>query len=412
MSKKIDPRLPERIGEGAGLKDYVGIRSPWGKLFDYRAAMHYANRYEAVIGAAVMQAYRILIPDYRTRSKLMCEDSFRRLLESCRMTAEGLADGQNVHPFMVGEFSGALCGDAGDDNLLMCGRVQDFGTYRAEKELDQCPWDIIGSELCRATTMSLQGTSKAYSEMFRDGPTMEYCMVEAKGCGDLHCRIVAENRDKYPMPEHEIWESFGPVATADQIHFTPEEDCVKEPQVFREECNYTWSNGTNAESDSSSVNYARLTTGAGLYLLPAIDAAVEQGITTREFADHVLKCVMEAAGKAMFGEQYATQALRLELGVPNEIGEDGRLAGGHVEMVLQALTINYEVEAFNKNEVILVIDRKALEINGNAIYPNLHVWLWNGAVKTMVNAQWSLWEEDSPEGKLRIKIAKKIDKFC
>jgi hypothetical protein len=37
--------------------------------------------------------------------------------------------------------------------------------------------------------------------------------------------------------------------------------------------------------------------------------------------------------------------------------------------------------------------------------------MWNGMVKTLVNAQWSVWEEESPDKKLRIKIAKKIDKF-
>lgn len=132
-------------------------------------------------------------------------------------------------------FTGALPGDQGDDALLICGRLQDFGTYRCEKELDECPWDICGSELCRATTMSLQTVAEAYNEIHRKGPTMEYCMVEAKGCGDRHCRIMAESREKYPMTEYEIWESFGPVATADQIKFTPDEECVKEPMAFREE---------------------------------------------------------------------------------------------------------------------------------------------------------------------------------
>ena len=51
----------------------------------------------------------------------------------------------NVHPFCRGSFVGALVGDSDDDALLMCGRVQDFGTYRAEKELDVCDWDIVGS---------------------------------------------------------------------------------------------------------------------------------------------------------------------------------------------------------------------------------------------------------------------------
>ena len=43
---------------------------------------------------------------------------------------------------------------------IMCGRCQDFGTYRCEKELDVCDWDIVGSELCRTTTM-LQKWKKA-----------------------------------------------------------------------------------------------------------------------------------------------------------------------------------------------------------------------------------------------------------
>lgn len=412
MTKKIDGRLPQDSGKGSGLKEYTAIKSPWEKLICFRDAMHYSNRYEAVISAAIMQAYRILVPDYAERAKIICESAYDRIYASNKMCAEALAETQNIHPFMSGEFTGALSGDQGDDALFMCGRVQDFGTYRCEKELDQCPWEICGSELCRATTMSLQGVARAYNEMNREGPKMEYCMVEAKGCGDLHCRIVAENRDKYPMPEHEIWESFGPIATADQIHFTPEEECVKEPMVFRQECNYTWSNGTNAEGGSETANYVIFSSGGAMYILPAIDEAVNRGVCTREFADHVLHCVLEAAGKALFGEKYAIKAARDWLGVPDDIGEDCRLPGGHIEMFLQSMIAEYTVEAFNKDEVILVIDRQNLEVNGCTNMPECHVWFWNGMVKTMVNAQWSLWEEDSPEGKLRIKIAKKIDKFC
>ena len=154
-------------------------------------------------------------------------------------------------------------------------------------------------------------------------------MVEAKGCGDRHCRIVAENRDKYPMPEHELWESFGPVATADQIKYTEEEDCVKESMVFREECNYTFTNGTHLEQDSSSANMVTLSTSASLYmcfrrsmrLCGEASSPVRWRIT-------FLHCVCEAAGKAMFGERYAIKAARDWLGVPPEIGEDGRVMGG------------------------------------------------------------------------------------
>jgi len=412
MSKKIDQRLPQQSGRGSGMKDYAAIKSPWERMYCFRDAMHYSNRFEAVIGAAALQALRILVPDYAERSRIICESAYRRIGEAQRYAAEGMADAQNVHPFMCGQFTGALSGDQGDDALLMCGRVQDFGTYRCEKELDACPWDICGSELCRATTMSLQAVAEAYSEIRRKGPTMDYCMVEAKGCGDLHCRIVAESREKYPMPAHEIWESFGPIATADQIKYTPEEDCVSESMAFREECNYTWSNGTNAEGDCSSADFVRFSSGAAQYIIPAIDEVVERGIVTDEFATHVLRCVLEAAGKAMFCEHYAIKGAREWMGVPNEIGSDGRIAGGLIEMLLQAMFCSYQVEAFNKEEVVLVIDRAGLIIQGCQRLPDCHVQFWYGMVKTLVGTQWSLWEEDSPAGKLRIKIAKKIDKFC
>lgn len=412
MSKKIDQRLPIDSGKGSGMREYAAIKSPWERMYGFRDAMHYANRFEAVISAAALQAYRILVPDYAERCRIICESAYERIGAANRLVAEGMMDPQGIHPFMCGEFTGALSGDQGDDALLMCGRVQDFGSYRCEKELDECPWDICGSELCRATTMSLQSVAEAYSEIHRKGPSMEYCMVEAKGCGDRHCRIVAENREKYPMPEHEIWESFGPVATMDQIKYTPEEDCVQGPMVFREECNYTWSNGTNAESGSSSADYVRFSTGAAMYILPAIDEAVKREKCTKDFADHVLRCVMESSGKSMFGEKYAIRAVRDWMGVPDTIGEDGRLAGGLIEMQLQSIFCDYQIEAFNKEEVILVIDRGGLAIQGCHRLPDAHVQFWYGMVKTLVNPQWSLWEENSTDSKLRIKIAKKIDKSC
>ncbi len=408
MSKKVNERIPADSGDGAGFKKYNAVQTPWNKLFSYQEALHYASRFESVLSAAVAQAYRIIIPDYETRAQEMCEDAHTRLLYTGTMYPADESFG--IHPFMCGMYPGALIGDKGDDALLMCGRCQDFGTYRAEKELDVCDWDICCSELCRATTMSLCGQAEATATRHRPGKTMDYMMVEAKGCGDRHCRIIAENREKYPAPEHALWESFGPAVSDDYKKFTEEEDCVDESMMFREETNYHFVNGTNEETDSSN-QMINLSTAASLYLLPAIDNAVRKGYTTRENADWILKCVLEAAGKAMFGERYAIRACREWLGVPLTIGEDGRILGGLIEVLLQSLLAKYEVEAFNENEVILVIDRGGLAIGATQILNEAHLWMWHGMVKTLVNAQWSVWEEDSPEGKMRVKIAKKIDKF-
>ncbi len=408
MGKRIDGRIPQNSGDGAGFKQYNAVQSPWNKLMSYQDALHYASRFESVLSAAVAQAYRIIIPDYATRASEMCKEAYGRLLYTGMNYPND--DGFGIHPFMCGSYPGALIGDKGDDALLMCGRCQDFGTYRCEKELDVCDWDICGSELCRATTMSLQGQADATASRHRKGHKLDYMMVEAKGCGDRHCRIIAENREKYPAPDHELWESFGPAVTDDYKKYTEEEDCVSESMMFREECNYRFVNGTNNETDSSN-QMVNMSTAASLYLLPAIDNAVKLEYTTAENAEWIKKCVLEAAGKAMFGERYAIRACREWLGVPDSIGEDGRVLGGVIEMLLQSLVCGYEIEAFNKDEVIYVINRGDLAITGTQSLCEAHLYMWNGMVKTLVNAMWSVWEEDSPKGKMRIRIGKKIDKF-
>jgi hypothetical protein len=412
MSKKIDGRLPQNSGEGAGYKNYFAVKSPWEKLVGYCDAWHYVARAESVLSAALLQAFRIMIPDYEERATFMCEEAYARMLDTNRKYGVNGDSMLNIHPFMCGDMGGALIGDQGDDMLLMCGRCQDFGSYRAEKELDYCDWDICGSELCRATTMSLKGCAVGSAERRRQGPTLDYLMVEAKGCGDRHCRIVAESREKYPMPEHKVWESFGPAATADQIKYTVEEDCVAESMVFREECDYLFTNGTNLMQDSGNCTLTRLSTAASNYVLPVIAAAIKEGKVEEKMAMHIIKCVCEAAGKAAFGEHYARKACRDWLGVPAEVGEDGRVLGGLIEMLLQGMMISYEVETFNADEVVYVINRAAFSPGMTDLNPDCHIFYWYGMAKTLINAQWSLWEEDSPEGKVRIKIAKKIDKFC
>ena len=293
MGQKIDERIPKNSGEGAGFSTFNAVQSPWNKLYSYQEALHYASRFESVLSAAATQALRIMVPDYAQRAQMMCEEAYARLYATGQLY--GNDDGFGIHPFMCGQFAGALIGDKGDDALLMCGRCQDFGTYRAEKELDVCDWDICGSELCRTTTMSLQGQADASAERRRKGPTMDYLMVEAKGCGDRHCRIIAESREKYPAPPHALWESFGPAVTEDYKKYTEEEDCVSESMMFREECNYHFVNGTNNETDSSN-QMVNMSTAASLYILPAIAEAVKREYVTQTQADHILKCVLEAAG--------------------------------------------------------------------------------------------------------------------
>ena len=413
MSKKIDARLPKEVGTGL-----YPVKSPWDKMISYHDAAHYCQRYTNVVSAAIMQAFRMLVKDYEKRSAAMCANAYNRLAyvyKNFPGYTEMNADQLHMHSFMRGNFVGGLIGDAGDEDLLMCGRVNDFGTYRAEKELDVCYWDIVGTELCRSTTQSLQACADCASELRPDGPHIEYHMVEAKGCGDHHCRSVAECRKKFPMPEHKQWECFGPVATEAQIKFTKEEDTVDESMMFREDTDFLFSNGTNLEKNWKSAYPMVVMSNASSYILPTLEDFVRSGELTSEEVDYALHCVCEAAGKATFIDNFAKEGLRVWMGVPHSISEDdGRIMGGYLEMFWQSMHFSYTIEAFNKDECIYVLDPKELNscLMGSQRMSTAYIWFWYGMTKSLVNAQWSLWEEDSPEGKLRLKIAKKVDKFC
>ena len=116
MGKKIDGRIPQNSGDGAGFKQYNAVQSPWNKLMSYQDALHYASRFESVLSAAVAQAYRIIIPDYATRASEMCKEAYGRLLYTGMNYPND--DGFGIHPFMCGSYPGALIGDKGDDARL------------------------------------------------------------------------------------------------------------------------------------------------------------------------------------------------------------------------------------------------------------------------------------------------------
>ncbi len=415
MSKKIDERIPREAGRGA-LPDYPAIKTPWDRLISYHETVHFCTRLGAIMGAGYLEALRILVPDYEKRCEVMCKLKYQEMyaIFSSPMGPKIGPEKLHVHPFCAGNFTGSLNGDSGDERYLMPGRVQDFGTHRVEKELDECPWEICGSEICRATTSSLQGVMDGYQAHLKKGPRVELNMVEAKACGDRHCRIVGEDRQKFPMPERPMWDCFGPIATYDMVKDTEEAYCVSESMIFREESDYRYTSGTCFEEGPETALGGCARATAVMYVIPALKQFISDGTVTEEFTLHVLRCVFEAMGKAAFADAYTKAGLKNWMAVPEGIN-DGRLMGGYIETVLSALLIPYEVEAFNSSEVIYLIDRdKLLNRQPEAIVVQPYLALWNGQVKTLLNAQWAVWEEGegAPAEKLRLKIAKKIDKFC
>ena len=87
--------------------------------------------------------------------------------------------------------------------------------------------------------------------------------------------------------------------------------------------------------------------------------------------------------------------------------------GAYLETVMQCLTVPYEIEAFNKEEVIYLVDRAKLQRRMPRLV-TAYLALWGGEVRTLAGAQWFLWEEpgDAGDDKVRIVIKKKIDKYC
>jgi len=405
-NKKIVP-----WNESGALTDYPAIKTQWNKLISLHDAHHYALRHNATVAATFMQVLRIIIPDYHVRAKALIEinSEILRRMFAIPQVQKGFREKQNIPPFVKGHMVGVLAGDQGDEAYLMAGRVNDYGSYRFEKELDTCPWDIVGSEFCRCTTAYFEALSSTFGE-----PSMEFNMVEAKGCGDLHCRVIGENREKYPMPpRQDVTETFGPIATADQIKYTPEEKMYTEPQQFRPECDYKYRNGYCAEWTAAEMFAQTVVSPLGSDNVIAVLMAMEPDT---EKVENVTKSVFEAAGKMAFSEFYAIKGVRDWLGVPCDLN-DGRVLGGLIEVVLQARLIDYTILAFNEEEVVIDLDLKGLEGGDRPPRPLLttaYLSMWYGMSKTLIGSQWSLWRETEgvPENTVRIKISKKIDKYC
>ena len=410
MSELIKDRLPIKTEAGV-LPDHPAVKTPWDKLLSFRETYAYAMRHNATVAAMFMQVLRIIIPDYEERSEALCEVNLPNYKANYSIPEfqDVTRETKTVPPFVSGAYTSVVEADHGDEGLLMCGRVNDYSTYRTEKELDTCPWDIVGSEYCHCTTCFSQGMGEAWGEAVGQG-LYEFNMIEARGCGDRHCRIVGEDRTKFPMPpKKNMHDNFGPIATQDLIKVTPEEDCYSIPQQFRPECNYLYHNGFNAEFTGAQLFEAMASMPLGSNnIIPTLLAKEPD----QEKIFHVTKCVFEAAGKMAFSETSAIKGMRDWLGVPGDV-HDGRVLGGYIEVVLQSILCDYKIAEFNKDRVVYNISLSGLQ-RYFELLTHAYLSMWNGMVKTLVSTEWAVWRETENVDKrtLRLVIGKKIDKFC
>jgi len=383
------------------------LTTPWGRKLSFEETYAYSQRHIQTIGVGFMQVLRIVEPDYERRAKAMCEyiSDFQYNMYCSAEFKHHFHTRYNIPEDARGAYLAGLIGDAGDEALLMPGRVIEFTPDRVEKELDACPWDIVGSEVCRAT---VAGFSRCFDAFAKDeDDLMNVEMVEARGWGDLHCRIVAENRKKYNRPEKEVWQLVGPALSG--VTSTPREEMVTEPMQLREaDGKYRNVYGAEWTKDEQFAQAATMP-GANMYIVPAIRALEPDSGKVA----HITRCVFEAAGKWAFAEFGSIKGMRDWLGVPDDLN-DGRVLGAVVALQLESCLIPCAFAEFTPERTVIDIDKTAF-LRGDPGYPEFeHAFgaLWKGMAQTLVSADWSAgFASDVSEDRFRLVIECKTDKF-
>jgi hypothetical protein len=397
------------------LESLKGVETVWGKIIPEKQAYKYGLRQIASFSANIFQVMRILEPDFDKRTALIAE-----IANMMNMSVAGTDEMQkeyinayfdewNIPEFCTrSSWLGAIFGDSGDEYQNMAGRVIQFTPDRVEKELDTCPWDIVGAEMCNMTTamflanFDLCSSSGTENEMALD-------MCEARGCGDMHCRVVAEMRDVFGRAEQGPLDHMGQPAAP--VHPTPRERMVKEGQALR--------NGvyTNAFGEEKTLEWCyrwSMENGWTWSVTFPMIAIRDMAPSEDEFI-RVLKIVFSTAGKNAFIDPFAVEGMRAWLGVPHEVDEnDGRLMGGYVKAMLDTQLVPNEMIRFDKDEVRIRV-RQDDFIARFAMSPMEELTigyeaLWHNMVKTMVSPEWSCWIEGKDEEEMFVVVGKKIDK--
>ena len=299
----------------------------WGKLIPEEEAYRQLNRQIAAMTANLFQVMRIFEPSWEKRTEAICG-----IANMMNMAVAGTPEEQKDYvnaslyeAFNIPELCeksswlGGITGDSGDEWENMAGRVVQFTRNRVEKELDTCPWDIVGSELCNMTTsMFTANFDLASSNGTENEVALNMC--QARGCGNKHCRVVAERRDVYGLPKQGWLDHMQ--QPVDPIHDTPRERMVKEGQCLRNG-QYTQNFG---EETSLEKAYHWVAQMGWVWSIQFPMMAIKDMAPDEDEFLRVFRIVFATAGKNQFIDPFAKEGLRSYLGVPHEMDEnDGRI---------------------------------------------------------------------------------------
>lgn len=394
------------------------VKTAFGKLIPEDEAYSYCLRTIAAFSANIFQLMRILEPSWEKRTEAITETANMMNCAACaggegelNAYLNAFYDEWNI-PELVkrAAWIGAIWGDYGDEAEDMAGRVIQFTPNRVEKELDTCPWDIVGSEMCNMTT----GMFTANFDIASGGEhgqitnEVQLNMCEARGCGDPHCRVVAERLDAFGL-EPQGWLDHRGDSTM-PVHDTPPERRVKHAQGLRNgQYAQTFGEEWSLEKQYNWVAQMGWTWSVSFPLIAIRDMCDDDD----EF-ERLLRIVFSTAGKNAFVDPFAREGLRSWLCVPHDIDEnDPRIMGAYIKTIMDCQLMPSEFEAFDEEGV--TIRCSVDDFPGRyEMAPVDEITLgyeaqWNGAVKTLVSPEWSVWFEEDDED-LLIQVGHKIDK--
>ena len=384
-----------------------GVETAFGKIIPEKEAYSYCLRTIAAFSANIFQVMRVLNDDWEDRTSQICEIANMMNCAACSGSEEELFDYLNAFydewniPELVkrAAWIGAIWGDYGDEAEDMAGRVIQFTEDRVEKELDSCPWDIVGSEMCNMTTAMFTANfdiaaGGEHGEITND---VALNMCEARGCGNPHCRVVAERRDTFDLEKQDWLDHRGQAYLP--VHDTPTERRVKHAQGLR--------NGqyTNAFGEENSLEwqYNWVAQMGWVWSISFPLIAIRDMADDDDEFERILKIVFATAGKNSFIDPFAREGLRNWLDIPRE---------AYIQAILGCQLVPYEFEAFDADGVEIRVDQETFT-GRFEMAPLDEITLgyeaqWNGACHTLVSPEWSVWIDEDDDDFI-INVGRKVD---
>lgn len=401
------------IDEDSGLRQFRGMITPWERIKSFRETCHFLWRHSAIMGVAYMNAFKCIEPDYETRQTTMSNNWGTQMRymwgpDDPMGAIKDFEDRQDIPPFAKKSMYRSACYcDIGDEFTGMPGYVWYATTDRIEKEVHQCPIDIIGPDACDLSIGGGQYFCYGCSGLGKDG--FDNYLTQRKGCGDPYCHVLHETSAKYGPLRNDgyDWENWGPGATMPREH---------DQHPHKMECEWLhtgefvsplgarWTAGEMyKQSCLAPLSYACHAAG-GIRTIGKPEDAQKNA--------YIVSVLFETAGKCQFAEYNTRKEAREWLGVPYDLN-DGRVLGAYISMIAQAKSVPWKFVEFSEDQVIVEVDTFFETYFGQ--YPELiqaYQAYYDGIAKTLVDTQWVCQlGENAPEGKTHYVIKKAVYGF-